>query len=229
MSKLMAFASDFDNVIKADVFLKTAIIKHLPTGEWGVFSQKGKSLGKYKTKAEAVKRLRQVEYFKHHKEASKDDSYSSIMRDLNKHYDEETTHKFQQTFKDTFDQALLNGDEAPENKALEEAMKCISLRDDIKAFKKVGTALNLGDPNTAGKYLADLLRFLLQRIKPERRAKAAETLRKKVYFINEFDVASKKTPPTAAFGQSILLLKHILIEHSPQYIRGVLNSVVKHL
>ena len=34
---------------------------------WGVFSRKGKSLGQYKTKKEAVKRLRQVEYFKHHK------------------------------------------------------------------------------------------------------------------------------------------------------------------
>lgn len=229
MTKLTAFANDFDTIIKADVFVKTAVIKRLPNGKWQVRSQKGKSLGTYKTKAQAVKRLRQVEYFKHHKEASDDDSYSSIMRDLNKHYDEETTHKFQKTFKDTFDKAFLAGDECPEEKALEKAMQCISLRDDIKAFKKVGTAIDLGDPQSAGKYLADLLRFLLHRIRPEKRAKAVETLRKKVYFINEFDVASKKTPPTAAFGQSILLLKHILIEHSPQYIRGVLNSVVRHL
>lgn len=192
MTKLNTFASDFDNIMKADVFVK-------------------------------------VERFKHHKEASKEDSYSSIMRDLNKHYDEETTHKFQKTFKDTFDKALLAGDEIPEDRALEEAIKCISLRDDIKAFRKVGTALDLGDPKHAGKYLADLLRFLLRRIRPEKRAKAVETLRKKVYFINEFDIASKKTPPSAAFGQSILLLKHILIEHSPQYIRGVLNNVVKFL
>lgn len=30
-----------------------------------VVSKKGKNLGKYKTKAQAVKRLRQVEYYKH--------------------------------------------------------------------------------------------------------------------------------------------------------------------
>ena len=36
-------------------------------GKWVVKSKKGKVLGSYATKAEALKRLRQVEYFKHHK------------------------------------------------------------------------------------------------------------------------------------------------------------------
>ena len=36
-------------------------------GGWRVVSHSGKSLGTYKTKAEAVKRLGQVEYFKKHK------------------------------------------------------------------------------------------------------------------------------------------------------------------
>lgn len=41
--------------------------------EWEVVSEKtGKSLGKYKTKAEAEKKLRQIEYFKH-----QHDSYAS--------------------------------------------------------------------------------------------------------------------------------------------------------
>jgi hypothetical protein len=40
------------------------------TGGWSVRSHKGKSLGKYRSKKKAVKRLRQVEYFKHHPEAS---------------------------------------------------------------------------------------------------------------------------------------------------------------
>ncbi len=43
------------------------MIKKVKEG-YKVFSEKGKSLGgPYKTKAEAKKRLRQVEYFKHHK------------------------------------------------------------------------------------------------------------------------------------------------------------------
>ena len=32
---------------------------------WCVYSEKGRLLGRYKTKKEAEKRLRQVEYFKH--------------------------------------------------------------------------------------------------------------------------------------------------------------------
>jgi hypothetical protein len=35
-------------------------------GKWWVKSEKGKNMGKYDTKEEAVSRLRQVEYFKHH-------------------------------------------------------------------------------------------------------------------------------------------------------------------
>jgi hypothetical protein len=43
------------------------MIKKVPLG-YQVVSSKGKNLGgPYKTKAEAQKRLRQVEFFKHHK------------------------------------------------------------------------------------------------------------------------------------------------------------------
>lgn len=43
------------------------MIKKTPKG-WVVYSESGKKLGgPYKTKAEATKRLRQVEYFKHKK------------------------------------------------------------------------------------------------------------------------------------------------------------------
>jgi len=34
-------------------------------GKWMVRSEEGKSLGVYKSREEALKRLRQVEYFKH--------------------------------------------------------------------------------------------------------------------------------------------------------------------
>jgi len=34
---------------------------------WCVYSEKGKLMGRYKTKREAVRRLRQIEYFKHKK------------------------------------------------------------------------------------------------------------------------------------------------------------------
>ena len=34
---------------------------------WCVYSEKGRLMGRYKTKKEAEKRLRQIEYFKHKK------------------------------------------------------------------------------------------------------------------------------------------------------------------
>jgi len=41
------------------------VVVHLPSGKWQVQSHKGKNMGTFDTKAEAEKRLGQVEYFKH--------------------------------------------------------------------------------------------------------------------------------------------------------------------
>jgi len=38
---------------------------------WCVYSEKGRLLGRYKTKKEAEKRLRQIEFFKHKRGESK--------------------------------------------------------------------------------------------------------------------------------------------------------------
>src|ERR1700733_3148615 len=56
--------------------IKVAFIKKLPGGKWQVLSHKGKSLGTYNTKDEAVTRLRQVEYFKKHDQNKGSDSSS---------------------------------------------------------------------------------------------------------------------------------------------------------
>jgi hypothetical protein len=41
------------------------------------------------------------------------------------------------------------------------------------------------------------LRFILRRISPERRQKAIETLKRKVYYLNEYGIAQKRTPASA--------------------------------
>jgi hypothetical protein len=43
---------------------KVSYIRH-QDGKWNVYSRKGKRLGSYKTKAQAQKRLRQIEFWKH--------------------------------------------------------------------------------------------------------------------------------------------------------------------
>ena len=227
ISKIAIYAQEFETFCN-DALIKIAYIKKRD-GKWIILSEKGKVLGKYNTKAEAVERLRQIEYFKNHKKkkASKEDSYSSIMRDLRKSSDEDTVKCFQEEFKKAFDQAVIDGDEEPEKIALEKAKE--NIRDENELIEKSASAIDLGDANKAGEYLANLLKFLLRRISPERRPRAIEGLKRKVYYINEYQIASKKVPASSSIGQSITLLKTLLLEHEPQYIRGVLNSIVKHL
>lgn len=225
-SKLNIYADDF--IIACNI-IKVSYIRRIKN-KWRVFSGKGKVLGTYDTKAEAEHRLRSIEYWKHHnKKASPEDSYSSIMRELVKSYDKDTINKFQQEFKKVFDNALINNNKKPEKIALEEALKTLSYEDDEKAFKKMASVIELGDPGYAGKYLSDLIKFILRRISPERRQKSISNLKNKIYYLNEYSIASKKIPPSASIGQAITLLKNILLEHNPQYIRNVLNSVVRNL
>ena len=78
-------------------------------------------------------------------------------------------------------------------------------------------------------YLANLIKWMLQRISPDRRSHSIETMRRKIYYLNEYTIAAKKTPPSSSMGQALTLTKHLLLSHSPQYIRAVLNETVKHL
>lgn len=205
---------------------KTAIIKKLPKGYWGIFSQKGKLLGKYKTKTLALKRLKQIEFFKH-KKASEDVSYSSLMRQIKDKYPSEILKQFRKIFKDAFDNAIINGEENPEDIALDEAMLFLDgLEDNIQ---KVASAIEMGDPLYAGKYIAEIIKFLMRRISPERRKKSINGLRKKIFMLNEFDIANKNMPASSSLGQAISLTKNLLMMHSPGYIRAVLNSIVGHL
>lgn len=216
------YTQDFYNLC----VVKLAFIRKLPNGKYRVVSRKGKNLGTYDSKSSAEQRLKEVEFFKH-KNATKEEkpelTYSSIMRFLNKNCDPETINDFQKTFKENFDRLYLAGEEEPENKALEIALTTLD------KIKKKASAIDLGDPEQAGGHLAQIVRFLLTRINPEKRAKAIQTMRKKIYYLNEYNIAGKKTPPSSSMGQSLTLLKTILLEHNPQYIRAVLNAIVRSL
>jgi hypothetical protein len=230
-SKLLSYANSYEEVS----LVKTAVIRKLPNGKWTVKSLKGKNLGEYDTKEEAVKRLRQIEFWKAHpkktrKKAEKKQSvsYSSVMRELNKNEDEETIRKFQKAFKELFDAALLSGNNDPEEGCLEKALQTID-KSDKKNIEKAAEAIAMGDPKFAGKYLADLIKWMMQRISAERRPKSIENMKKKIYYLNEYQISAKKLPASSSMGQAITLLKHLLLNHSPQYIREVLNNVVRFL
>lgn len=252
---------DTDRILKlADTYyqacqtalVKVAVIKKMPSGKWQVQSMKGKSLGTYDTKEEAVERLRQVEYFKHHKSKSKnkaddasaddgkvidlrdadDFSYSAIMRLMRQKADKEQVHLFLTMFKKEFDQAVKKKLQKPERIALQNSLIKFNKRYPIKLKKKLvknAALASLGDPAQVGKYLADIVRFTISNLPPERRNKALNTLRSKFYTMNAAAIAQKELPPTSSIGQSITFVKQVLFNHDQGYIRQVLDNVARNL
>lgn len=222
VNKLEIYAEQFYDFSGMDKF---AFIRKTPKGKWEVVSKKGKPLGEFDTKTKAVKRLRQIEFFKHKKAETENPSlsYSSIIRLLNAQFDPATVSDFQKIFKEHFDRLYLEGNEEPENEALEIAISS------IKNFHKSANAIEMGDSAFAGKRLSDLVKFLLRRIPESKRSAAIQIMKRKLYMLNEYDIGRKKMPDYSAIANSLTIIKTILLEHDPQYIRNVLNSLVKNL
>lgn len=240
---LLKLASEFEEGC-VDSLEKLARIRKLPGGKYRVLSEKGKNLGTSDSKSEAVKRLRQVEYFKHHDDndaeeekvidltGATDFSYSAIMREMRQEADKEQVRLFLTLFKKEFDNAVKQKLQKPEKIALQNSLIKFNKRHKVKCKKKLvknAAVSELGDPALVGKYLADIVRFTINKIPLERRAKALESLRKKFYAFNAEEISQKVLPPTAAIGQSITFVKHVLINQNPSYIREVLNNLAGNL
>ncbi len=99
----------------------------------------------------------------------------------------------------------------------------------LRMYKLASMVLEMGEPSLAGKGIADIIKFLMKRIEPDRRQTAFVKLRDKIYNLNEIDISSKETPSSASLGQSITFLKTILNGHKPHYIREVLDNVIRYL
>lgn len=119
---------------------KTAFIKKLPSGKYRVCSRKGKNLGTFDSKSEAVERLRQVEYFKY-KNASKqidldvdEFSYSSVLRVLRQELDKDNFIKFLECYKEYFDET--NSEKVSMCKSLLELSESFLLEFDPDKFKQ---------------------------------------------------------------------------------------------
>jgi hypothetical protein len=247
LQQLLQLANDYYH--NSTNLIKISYIKQISGGKWRVFSQKGKNLGTYDTKEEALKRLRQVEYFKSHKDKSHADnnmmeetvidltdaddfSYSAIMRKIRQKASKEQVEDFLKIFKAYFDKAVKNKIQKPERVALQNALIKFNKIHKIKVNKKLvksAAVSELGNPIEVGRYLANICRFILNRLEPDKRAKAMENLRNKFYYTNSDELAQKTSPPSAAVGQSITFVKHVLFNQNPQYIREVLNQLAANL
>lgn len=98
-----------------------------------------------------------------------------------------------------------------------------------RMYKIAAGTIEMGHPASAGKGIADIIKFVTSRIEPGRRQKSMENLKQKIWRINELEIASKKTPSSASLGQAITFVKTILIGHDPGYIRQVLKYIVWNL
>ena len=61
MQQVINAAEEFCDLVKL------SYIRKLPNGKYRVFSEKGKNMGTYDSRKGALKRLRQIEFFKHKK------------------------------------------------------------------------------------------------------------------------------------------------------------------
>lgn len=222
--------------------LKEGKIKKLPNGKYRVVSEQSKNLGTYNSREGAKKRLRQIEYFKHVDKAddgkvldltrADDFSYSAIMRCLKKDGTKEQMMEFLKIFKNLFDKAVKEKLNKPERVALQKAVLKLSKKYPIKLSKEMiknAAISELGNPVQVGMYLADIIKFTLNKLPTEKRSFVLPKLRNKIYYLNEQEIAVKNMPATSTIGQSITFVKHVLFNHDAQYIREVLNNIAKNL
>jgi len=98
-----------------------------------------------------------------------------------------------------------------------------------RMYKIAASTIDLGNPESAGRGIADIVKFLLKRIDIVNRPKSIFNLRNKIWNLNENEISSKKTPASASLGASLTFIKTILNGHNPHYIREIISAIVKNL
>ncbi len=98
-----------------------------------------------------------------------------------------------------------------------------------RMYKLAAATIEMGTPETAGKGIADIVKFLLSRIAPVSRPDAYRSMREKILDLDPISISSKKTPASSSMGQSIMFIKTILIGHDSRYVKSVLENIAKNL
>src|SRR4029077_8575299 len=75
-----------------------------------------------------------------------------------------------------------------------------------------------------GKYLADVVRYILGRIPEKSRGNAIQNLKHKLSLLDVNELSRKKMPVYSSIGQSITLLKTIFHGQNASWISEVLNA-----
>jgi hypothetical protein len=154
------------------------------------------------------------------------------MRKLRQEASPEQVTVFLKLFKLQFDRAVKGKINKPERVALQNAILKFHKVHPVKLDKKMvkcAAVAELGNSDQVGQYLAGIVHFILNRLEPEKRLKAAQVLKQKFAVMSENAIAGKHMPNAAVYGQAITFVKHVLFNQDATYIRGVLNSLSRSL
>lgn len=94
---------------------------------------------------------------------------------------------------------------------------------------KLAESIELGNPDIAGKSLADIVLFLMKRIPEQGRAKAVSSMISKIRNINAQEISGKEMGDYSSMGQSLTFIKNVLSGHKEGYVRRVLDAIVRNL
>jgi len=160
-------------------------------------------------------------------------TYSATLRELRKNNPEQV-ESFMKFFKEAFEKAVENDLDNLEETSLLEAfqktkIESKALKENEQLIKIAFDSIELGRPEIAGKDIANVIKFLTKKIKPVSRPEALRKLREKIWHLSETSMAAKKTPSSASLGQSLTFIKTVLNGHSSDYIRKVLEHIVRNL
>ena len=246
INDILKLASVYENRCTQDL-VSLAKIRKMPDGRYRVLSQTGKNLGTYKSRKGAERKEKQVEYHKHLDKSPADDeksskpidltkidefAYSAIMRQLRQQGSPEQVRQFLVIYKREFDKGVKAKIHKPERVALQNTVLKFHKLNPIKLDKKViklAAVAELGNAEQVGKYLSDIVKFILGRVPTEKQPHAIQVLKQKFATMSENEISGKSLPQAATYGQAITFVKHVLFNHDAHYIRDVLNSLSRNL
>ena len=161
-----------------------------------------------------------------HKEIT--DTYSATMRRLNKE-DPEKAKEFMIAFKEAFDDAMDQNIDDGQSVALLQAKEAIASDETNRIIKMAQTMIaSKKNPAEVGMALANIIKILMEKL-PHDRKSSLENMRNKISRLNPNEIALSAMPETAAYGQSITLIKTLLNGYSPEYIKQVISATTQAL
>lgn len=147
---------------------------------------------------------------------------SAVMRKLNERCDQETIKNFLDVYFECFNDLVDDSDNL-EQDALKKALE--EFADEISIQKNAA----LDSPDQISSHMVNIIHLLIQKIKPESRAGAVQSLKSKLSAVDVNDMANKNMPASSAIGQSISFVKNILFDKDPTFIKNILAEVVNKL